>query len=681
MALEYRLDSLLPDGTLTHPTDPATGELEWQDGQPFSRRFGDVFFSRDSGIAETQHVFLAGNALRERWANLAAGAPFVVAETGFGTGLNFLCAWALWDETAPRDARLHFVSIEAYPLARDELVRALALWPQLAPYRDALAMRWEAFAPGWHRVAFASGRVILTLLVGDVATALPRLDAVVDAWFLDGFAPARNPGMWSSAVLAQVAHLSRAGSTFATYTASSEVRRHLEAAGFAVRKESGFGRKREMLAGTLHARVAPPWHAPWFASPSAHGGERRAVVVGAGPAGASTAASLAARGWGVEVLERRGDTGPAAAAKHQGVLYAHPSPHPTALNELALAGIQHTARALRAGRVPDVRDYSLCGVLQLACDEHEAGRQAGVAALGLPRALLHPVERAEAAAIAGLDVPQGGLFFPTAGWVHPPALCAALLDHPGIRVRSAHDALEIARKGTQWTVRDGRSIAAAAPVVVIAGGADSAGFPQTRHLPLRTIRGQITLVPANAASAALRTVLCGEGYFAPARRGAHSLGATHKFRDRATDVRAGEHAENLERLGRLAPALHAALGVDGLDVAALEGLAGLRCSSPDYLPVIGPVVDAATFMQVYARLSHDATLALREPAPWLDGLYVNTAHGSRGLITAPLSGELLAAYLDGEPSPLPVNVTEALHPSRFLLRALIRRRTPDVNAA
>jgi len=666
---------------LTHPTDSPSGELEWQDGQPFSRRFGDVFFSRDSGIAETQHVFLAGNALRERWASLAAGAQFVVAETGFGTGLSFLCAWALWDEIAPRDARLHFVSVEAYPLARDELVRALALWPQLAPYRDALAVRCEAFAPGWHRLAFASGRVMLTLLVGDIAAVLPRLEAGIDAWFLDGFAPARNPDMWSPAVLDQVARLSRPGATFATYTAASEVRRHLEAAGFAVRKAGGFGRKREMLAGTLQESHAPPWQAPWFARPAAHTGERQAIVVGSGPAGAATAASLAARGWGVEVLERRGDAGPAAAAMHQGVLYAHPSPHPTALNELVLAGLQHTALLLRAGLVPDPRDYGLCGVLQLAYDAHETQRQAGVAALALPRALLHAVDRVEAAAIAGLEVPQAGLFFPAAGWVHPPALCAALLDHPGIHVRRAHDAIEIVRTGTQWTVRNGRLIVAEAPVVVIAGGADSAGFPQTRHLPLRAIRGQITLLPATAASAALRTVLCGEGYVAPARGGVHSLGATHKFRDRQTDVRASEHVENLERLSHLAPALHAALGVGRLEATALEGLAGLRCSSPDYLPVVGPVVDAAAFMRTYARLSRDATLVLREPSPWLDGLYMNTAHGSRGLITAPLSGELLAAYLDGEPSPVPVGVAEALHPSRFLLRALIRRRTPDANLA
>lgn len=658
--------------------DPTSGDLDWQDGQPVSRRFGDVYFSRASGIAETQHVFLGGNALAERWAALAPGDRFVVGETGFGTGLNFLCAWALWEAAAPRDARLHYVSVEAYPLARAELTRALGLWPALDRYRVPLEAAWEAFAPGWHRLAFASGRVLLTLVVGDVGAALPRLDASVDAWFLDGFAPARNPEMWSPGVLGEVARLARPGASFATYTVAGEVRRGLEALGFAISKRSGFGRKREMLSGTLQAPAARAWREPWFARPPAHAGERRAAVVGAGPAGAAAAASLAARGWTVEVIERRGDEAPAAMMRHQGVFYAHPSAHPTALNELALAGLQYSARRVRGGLVAQPDDSDLCGVLQLAYDEHEARRQAGVAALGLPHALVHRADRSQASAIAGIDVPHGGLFFPAAGWVHPPALCAALLDHPGIRLSRARAAIALTRSGTDWTIRDGRSILATAPVVVVAGGADSAQFPQTAHLPLRTIRGQLTLLPATAASRALRTVLCGEGYVAPARAGVHSLGATHKFRDRETDVRAAEHVENLGRLRQLAPGLYAALGADGLDADALEGLAGLRCSSPDYLPVIGPVMDAPDFVRTYAALARDATLALDAPAPRLDGLYVNTAHGSRGLITAPLSGELLAAYLEDEPLPLPAGVAEAVHPSRFLLRALVRRRIqPD----
>ncbi|HSD42520.1 MAG TPA: bifunctional tRNA (5-methylaminomethyl-2-thiouridine)(34)-methyltransferase MnmD/FAD-dependent 5-carboxymethylaminomethyl-2-thiouridine(34) oxidoreductase MnmC [Burkholderiales bacterium] len=659
---------------MAHPADAASGELDWQDGQPVSRRFGDVFFSRGSGVGETHHVFLAGNALRERWAGLVPGAQFLVGETGFGTGLNFLCAWALWDEAAPRDARFHFVSVEAYPLRREELARALALWPALGTYREQLVHRWEDFAPGWHRLAFAPGRVTLTLLIGDVGAVLPRLDADVDAWFLDGFAPARNPEMWSPAVLAQVARLSRPGTTFATYTCAGDVRRGLEGVGFTVRKEKGFGAKREMFCGTLATRPAGPWRAPWFTRPDTPRAERRAVIIGSGPGGASTAASLAARGWAVEVLERRGDAGPPAAGKHQGILYAHPSPHPTALNELALAGLQHSARLLRGGLVPDPDDHGLCGVLQLAYDDAESRRQAGVAALGVPRALLHPVDRAGAAAIAGLAMPHGGLFFPSAGWVHPPALCRALLDHARIRVHRSRTAIEIVRTGPQWTVHDAAGLAVTAPTLVIAAGAESGRFGATRHVPLRAIRGQITLMPATPASRALRTVLCGEGYVAPARNGVHSLGATHKFRDLEVDVRATENQENVQRLGRLAPALHAALDAANLDAAALEGVAGLRCSSPDYLPVIGPVANAAAFTQAYAALSRDAMLEPDVPSPWLDGLYLNTAHGSRGLVTAPLSGEVLAAYLEGEPMPLPTGVVEALHPSRFLLRALIRHR-------
>ena len=659
---------------MAHPTHSPPGELDWQDGQPVSRRFGDVFFSRDSGIGERRHVFLAGNQLRERWGGLTPGGRFVVGETGFGTGLSFLCACALWDEVAPRDARLHFVSIEAYPLGRDDLARALATWPELASYREQLVQRWEDFAPGWHRLNIASGRVALTLLIGDAGAVFPRLDAAVDAWFLDGFAPARNPDMWSPAVLAQVARLSRPGTTFATYTCAGDVRRGLESAGFAVRREKGFGAKREMLAGALATPPTRPWRAPWFAHPEVQPGERRAVIIGGGPAGASTAASLAARGWAVEVLERRGDATPPAAGKHQGVLYGHPSPHPTALNELSLAGLQHSARLLRDGLVPNPDDRDLCGVLQLAQDDAESKRQAGVAALGLPRALLHPVDRADAAAIAGLAMPHAGLFFPSAGWVHPPALCRALLDHPHIRVHRGSAALEIAQTGSQWSVRDAQGLVAAAPTLVIAAGAHSTRFAATRHVPMRAIRGQITLLPATPASLALGTVLCGEGYVAPARAGVHSLGATHKFRDVEVDVRAAENEENLLQLGRLAPALYAALNAARLDVAALEGFAGLRCSSPDYLPIIGPVAGAAAFTQAYAALGRDAKLELDAPSPWLEGLYLNTAHGSRGLITAPLSGELLAAYLEGEPMPLPTGVVDAVHPSRFPLRALIRRR-------
>jgi tRNA 5-methylaminomethyl-2-thiouridine biosynthesis bifunctional protein len=225
--------------------------LDWQDGLPFSSRFGDVYFSADSGLEEKRHVFLQGNRLKERVAALSAGESFAIGEAGFGTGLNFLCAWQLFEQSAPPGAGMDFLSIEKYPLGDDELCAALALWPALQPFADALLARWPQRVPGWNRWHFDGGRVRLTLVFGDVAEVLPQLpDGNVDAWFLDGFSPAKNPEMWSEEVLTGIARASRPGATLATYTCAGWVRRGLQQAGFAVERATGFGRKREMLRGT-----------------------------------------------------------------------------------------------------------------------------------------------------------------------------------------------------------------------------------------------------------------------------------------------------------------------------------------------------------------------------------------------------------------------------------------------
>lgn len=226
--------------------------LAWQDGLPYSPRFGDIYFSADSGVEEKRHVFLHGNRLEQRFSALAAGEGFAVGETGFGTGLNFLCTWQLFARVAPPDASLDFYSVEKYPLDEDELCAALALWPELRPLTQILLAAWRQGAPGWNRWCFDAGRVRLALALGDVAEVLPQLpEAAIDAWFLDGFAPAKNPEMWSGEVLAGVARASRPGATLATYTCAGLVRRGLQQAGFAVERLPGFGRKREMLRATL----------------------------------------------------------------------------------------------------------------------------------------------------------------------------------------------------------------------------------------------------------------------------------------------------------------------------------------------------------------------------------------------------------------------------------------------
>ena len=649
--------------------DFQNAELDWdENGQPQSRQYGDVYFSRASGIEETTHVFLAQNDLAARFAALQPGERLVIGETGFGTGLNFLCAWRLFEQHAPTGTRLHFVSVEKHPLTRDDLARALALWPELNELGEQLLAHYVAVNPGFQQFRLADGRVSLTLLVGDAQESLAKLDAQIDAWFLDGFAPAKNPQMWQPELFAQLARLSAPGATLGTFTSAGLVRRGLIEVGFQMQRAPGWGTKREILRGHFTGQSAAA-EKPWYARPSYRPAQRQALVVGAGLAGCASAASLAARGWQVTVLERHGEIAQEGSGNPQGVLYLKLSAHGTALSQLVASGFGYTRRLLQ--NLQRGRNWDACGVLQLAYDAKESERQAGLAE-AFPASLLQAVDRAQAEQLAGVTLTAGGLFYPDAGWAHPPALCRWMIERPGIELLRHQQPLQLRRADDQWQAFDGDRLLAQAPVVVLAGAAEAAQFSQSGWLPLKRIRGQITGLPATEQSASLQTVLCAKGYVAPARDGLHTLGASFNFDQTDPAPSEAEHRSNLEMLQELSQDLYQRLNADERPISELDGRVAMRCTSPDYLPIIGPLADAPAFAQAYAALSKDARQVPDTPCPWLDGLYVNTAHGSRGLITTPLSGELLAAWLDGEPLPVPRAIAEACHPNRFLLRKLIR---------
>lgn len=649
-------------------SDFQRADLDWDtNGQPQSRLYGDVYFSRLSGMAETDHVFLQPNELAQRFAALTTGEQLVIGETGFGTGLNFLCAWALFERSAPCGAGLHFVSVEKHPLQPSDLERALALWPQLQPQAEQLLKQYVAVNPGYQQFRF--GAVTLTLLVGDAQACLATLDARIDAWFLDGFAPAKNPDMWQPALFEQLARLSGPETTLATFTSAGDVRRGLQAVGFEVKRIPGFGKKWESLRARFVGAGDGPGK-PWFARPSFKPAERKALVIGAGLAGCATAASLAARGWQVTLLERHADIAEEGSGNPQGVLYLKLSAHGTALSQLVVSGFGYTRRLL--GNLQRGRDWNACGVLQIAFDDKEAARQAELIGAFAPE-LLHPLDRDSAERLAGVRLPAGGLYYPDAGWAHPPALCRWMIDHPNIELVRHSEAIELCRNGGLWQALNGESLLAEAPVAILAGAAETARFSQSAWLPLKRIRGQITELNATGSSAALATVLCAKGYVAPPRDGLHTLGASFNFADVTPTPSESEHRSNLQMLSEISADLYSRLEVDSRPVEQLSGRVAFRCTSPDYLPIIGPLADAPSFAEAYAVLSKDARQVPNTPCPWLEGLYVNTGHGSRGLITAPLSGELMAAWLNGDPLPVPRAIAEACHPNRFLLRKLIRR--------
>lgn len=639
-------------------------QLTWdEDGQPLSSVYGDVYFSKVSGLDETEHVFLNNNQLPERFAALAEGETFVIGETGFGTGLNFLCAWALFQRTAPANARLHFISTEKHPLTPADLHTALALWPSLKTYAQHLEAQYVAVHMGTQTLVL-DDRITLTLLVGDVLQTLPRLTAQVDAWFLDGFAPAKNPEMWQPELFQQLARLSKPNATLATFTSAGFVRRGLIEAGFAMQRVPGFGRKREMLSGTRLKPLPEEAPAPWHAYPT-KAKQRRALIIGSGLAGTSSAQALARRGWQVRVIDRHAAPAQAASGNPQGVLYLKLSAHHTPLSQWVISGFGFTRRQLP---LLAADDWQACGVLQLARNAAEAKKQQALAE-AFPAELLQCVTAEQASALAGVAVEQAGLWFPETGWVHPPALCRAALQYPNIDWLGDTEITALKRDGEQWQLWTGDTLVDQAEVVILANAHEVTRLLPDQPLPIKPIRGQISRLQAQTVTP--KTVLCGDGYLAPPRQGELTLGASFNLHDLNLEPYESEQQANLALLDQLCPSL--ALTYRDAALPYHCDRVAYRCTSTDYLPLVGPLVDPERFASVYAPLSKDSRWRSQAPCPWLTGLYLNTAHGSRGLITAPLSGELLAAWIEHEALPLPSDLAYATLPVRYALRRLIRR--------
>ncbi|KQZ54462.1 5-methylaminomethyl-2-thiouridine methyltransferase [Rhizobium sp. Root149] len=227
-------------------TENEATPLEWREGDmPYSTQFGDHFYCQTDGRLECSHVFLAGNGLPQRWQR---PGEFRIGELGFGTGLNFCETWRQWGQTAPFDASLHFTSFELLPMASYEIDRALAHWPEVDAERKALAALWPERPEGIVSLNL-NDRVRLTVVCGAAELCVPHWDGAFDAWFLDGFAPSRNPAMWSLELMTAVCKKTVLDGTFATYAAAGFVRRNLQAAGFVVERRPGFAGKREMLCG------------------------------------------------------------------------------------------------------------------------------------------------------------------------------------------------------------------------------------------------------------------------------------------------------------------------------------------------------------------------------------------------------------------------------------------------
>lgn len=655
--------------------------LAWQHSAeapeaPHSLDFDDVYFSRQDGCAETEHVFIAANRLPQRFAAWHETRPFVIGETGTGTGLNMLCAWRCFLDHAPAAARLHLVSTEKHPLVRNDLARALAAWPKLSVLAKRLVAQWPEPVPGVHRL-WLDDRVTLDLHFGDSTMCLAALDGRIDAWFLDGFAPSKNPTMWQPALFEAMAAKSRPGATIATFTCAGIVKRGLAAAGFTWQKAPGFGRKREMLIGEIETPPANKQRdtTPWFTPPPPRPA-RHVAVIGAGLAGTSIAWSLARRGIAVSLFDRSAP-GAGASGNDQGALYIKLAVAPNLHSRVYLAGLLHSQRWL-AEIDPAGELWQASGVLQLAGTAPEVQRQTRfLANHSLPPTVVTDVTGQNLAQRSGLPAPaiaaDCALDYPAAGWVWPRALCQQLTEAPGITFKQA-EVVSLERHESSWTLifSDGERVTT--DQVVIATARLANGFAQTATLPLQSVRGQVSQLTLPPGAPVLRRVICAGGYVPPARDDLLTFGATFTPNSDDTAMSDADHAANLAELESMLPGYVQALRDAGavLEPSRLGGRAAIRAASPDKLPYAGPVPEAETWQHDYAALSKDAKRIPGIAGTHQPGLWISTGHGSRGLASTPLCAELIASRICDEPMPLPSELIDQLHPGRRIIKQLVR---------
>ncbi|HEY2662209.1 MAG TPA: tRNA (5-methylaminomethyl-2-thiouridine)(34)-methyltransferase MnmD [Caulobacteraceae bacterium] len=594
-------------------TDPSP--VIWDEtGAPRSRLFDDVYFSATDGLAESRAVFLQGCGLPQAW---RGRRRFVVGELGFGSGLNIVALLDLWARTREPGARLNIFSIEAHPMTAADAARVLGAWPELAGLAAQLTRRWPRRAGGFHRLDFDEIGASLDLAVLDAAEALSAWNGAADAWFLDGFSPAANPGMWSDAVLAGVGRRSAPGARIATFTVAGAVRRGLAAQGFAVDKRPGFGRKRERL------------EAIWAGAPAEEPPPPRVAIVGAGVAGAALARAFAAQGLRATVIEAQG-------------VGAGASGNPAALVMPRLdagGGAVAQLYAQAFARAVDLFDAEPAVVIAESAVQLEVGpkdpdRFDRIAASDLFEAGAVTRLSPDATGEARGETAGGGLSFTQARTIEPGAVLNAWLDGAEF-INATVCGLEPDAGRWRLIDRDGGRIVHV-DLVCLANGL--AARDLARDLPLAPVRGQVSIAlgPDRPAAA------IGGGYLIPTRDGL-LFGATHDRDDMGEDVRPQDHERNLELLAQVRPDL-----AEAARNWPLSGRAGVRAACPDFLPLAGAL----------------------EGRP---GLFVLSGLGSRGFCAAPLLAEHVAALALGAPSPLPQALAQIVDPARFAARARRRR--------
>ncbi|PJZ53954.1 bifunctional tRNA (5-methylaminomethyl-2-thiouridine)(34)-methyltransferase MnmD/FAD-dependent 5-carboxymethylaminomethyl-2-thiouridine(34) oxidoreductase MnmC [Leptospira adleri] len=648
--------------------------LSWKENlTPVSEQFGDIYFSPENGLEETKHVFIEGNDLIRRWEDPNLQKSFSILELGFGTGLNFLTTWKEYSKHADR-FRLHYVSIEKFPLNKEEISKALSVFPELNSIREEFLNSYQDLIPGMNYFKFLNGKIHLTLFIGDAADALSEISGKMDAIFLDGFAPSKNPDMWEQSILIRLKRVCKPGTTFATFTVARMVRDSLTSCGFSLEKRPGFGRKREMLAGTYpqnkeKAEEFIPKEKPWCRRPDSEPETKTATIIGAGIAGSSLAYSLSKRGVRVVLIDPSGIANEASGIPGA-ISHPHITKNPTPTSLFTLRAFRYALHFLSF--FADKKEFRASGLFHGITAEMSSERfRKGLENHGLSEMIATWKESApNSENKTELEKETGdGIFFPKGFWTHPNSISKRMVDSSSIEfVR--RKAVSVQPDGSRWkTVLSDSNEEIHSDSIIFCNSHRIEDLLRSylgeEFLPVKKVRGQLLVLGENENSSRFSSILCAEHYLTPSIEGKHVLGSTFDEFDLDPETRKKDTKELLEYVQNKYPS------IKWNEESVLSEIVGFRAQTPDRFPVIGPVVSPREFTKIYKGIDLPRNRNKTYPAlKTIPGLFVFGALGSRGIISSFLGAEILASLILDEPAPVESSLMESLHPVRFLYRKI-----------
>ncbi len=658
------------------------------DGSPYSHQFNDIYFDTNQGTSQSECVFIDGNNISARLAKHPE--DFVIAETGFGTGLNFLLTLAVFhrlkqcqnqhDTGNSTTSKLHFISVEKYPLSKVQLTQSLKALPQLTFFSQQLIEQYPETPANNITLSFLDGSVTLQLIFDDATQGLaslnskekPHNQALVDAWFLDGFSPEKNPKMWHAGLFQQVARLSKEQATLTTFTVAGKVRRQLIAVGFRVEKRQAVGKKNELLSAVFQQNPN-----------SGKGYQQRAIIakpqhvsiIGGGIASACAAYALTKSGVKVTVYCQDFSVAQGASSNNIGAIY--PLIHQQA-DDISLFYQRAFEQAVDYYKAIQEQgfnfDHDWCGLLEISYKPALELRQQHIANSAVwPKSLVKSIDKVQASHHASIRLNNGGLFFPQAGWVAPAQLVKQIFkaaeSSNRLRIETGCKVDKISQQSDgKWLLHSSKKDYLT-DVLIYCGGAQGIPLNMIKQLPLTSVRGQVSSMASNEKIAKLSTVICHKGYLTPANNNLHCIGATFKKNSFDSDSKPEEDQFNLDMIEKCLPGLTQWQNSD-----VISSKARLRCMTPDHMPMVGAMPDIEAHKAQYQHLSKDKRWRYNQQAPMIKNLYMMTGLGARGLCTAPLLADVLTADICGTPYPLDNEQLFNLAPNRFVIRDIIRRK-------